>query len=142
VVELFSDALGPPTVSAGQFSLWVGWHGRPSREQFSQHLSTTVLVPKKNAVLSGSVLLDARGTAYYAITKVEFFLTRQGHSDLVAVGHRTLYGWLAGWNTRTVASGMYTLQSKAYDEFGADGFSEGVTINVENPLPPRSTKRS
>lgn len=139
VMELFSDALGRPTASAGQFSLWVGWHARPSREQFSQHLSTAVFVPKKNAVLSGSVPLDAVGTAYYAITKVEFFLTRQGHSNLVAVGHATLIGWLAQWNTRTVANGTYTLQSKAYDEFGARGLSKGVTINVENPLPPRST---
>ena len=26
VMKMFNDALGPPKVSAGQFSLWADWH--------------------------------------------------------------------------------------------------------------------
>jgi len=31
VMELFKDALGPPKLSAGQFSLWASWHGSPNQ---------------------------------------------------------------------------------------------------------------
>ena len=29
VMELFNDALGPPKLTAGQFSMWANWHGAP-----------------------------------------------------------------------------------------------------------------
>ena len=32
VMKLFTDALGPPTLSSGQFSMWDDWHGRPRHE--------------------------------------------------------------------------------------------------------------
>jgi hypothetical protein len=27
VIQLFNEAIGPPELSAGQFSLWTGWRG-------------------------------------------------------------------------------------------------------------------
>ena len=49
VMELFSDALGPPMLSAGKFSMWADWHGRPSHEQFLSHLVTSELRPANHA---------------------------------------------------------------------------------------------
>ena len=65
VMELFNDALGTPMLSAGQFSMWANWHGRPSHEQFSPHLVTSVIRPANDATVSGTTVLDARATAYY-----------------------------------------------------------------------------
>ena len=63
VMELFNDALGTPVLSAGQFSMWANWHGRPSHEQFSPHIVTSVIRPANDATVSGTAVLDAGATA-------------------------------------------------------------------------------
>ena len=132
VMELFNDALGTPVLSAGQFSMWANWHGRPSHEQFSPHIVTSVIRPANDATVSGTVLLDARAKAY-AVTKVEYRLTDESHhSKLIAGGVPTFYGWLAEWKTTRVANGTYSLQSIAYDAFGASSLSTGIMITVKN----------
>ena len=133
VMELFNDALGTPTLSEGQFSMWVNWHGRPSHEQFSHHVVTSVFRPANEATVSGTTLLDAVATAYYPVTKVEFLLTDEnGHSTLIAAGKASFFGWLAEWKTTSVANGTYSLQSIAYDAFGASRLSTSVTITITN----------
>jgi hypothetical protein len=133
VMELFRDALGRPLLSAGRFSMWANWHGRPSREQFSHDLSTRVLRPTNDAKLSGTAVLDAQGAGYYPVTKVEFLLSGEGHhGEVIAQGFPTLYGSIARWNTTSVANGRYSLQSKAYDAFGASSLSTMITITVDN----------
>jgi hypothetical protein len=133
VMELFNDALGRPMLSTGRFSMWADWHGRPSREQFSPHISTRVLAPTNNAHLSGTTLLDATGKAYYRVDKVEFILSDENHhSEVIADGIPTLFGWIAKWNTVSIANGTYSLQSIAYDEFGASSRSANVTITINN----------
>jgi hypothetical protein len=133
VMELFNDALGPPMLSAGQFSMWAGWHGRPSHEEFLPHIVTSVVLPANDATLSGTAVLDARATGFYRITKTEFFLTDEDHHrKLIAEGIPTLYGWLAKWSTTSVANGTYSLQSIAYDAFGASNLSTGIPITVKN----------
>lgn len=59
VMELFDDALGPPTLSAGQFSMWTDWNGRPRHEEFLPHIVTSVRRPVNDAKLSGTTLLDS-----------------------------------------------------------------------------------
>jgi hypothetical protein len=133
VMELFSDALGPPKVSAGHFSMWADWHGRPSREQFSHGLSTRVFLPANDAKLSGTTVLDAVVKGYYRISKVEYLLTGEDHhSKLIAEGIPTLYGAVARWNTTSVANGTYSLQSIVYDEFGGSSRSSTITITITN----------
>jgi hypothetical protein len=132
VMELFTNALGPPTLSAGQFSMWANWHGRPSHEQFSSHLVTGMVRPA-NGMVSGTAVLDATATGFYRLTKVDFLLTDGSHhSKLIADGTPTLFGWLAKWNSTSVANGTYSLQSIAYDETGASRLSSSVTITVQN----------
>jgi hypothetical protein len=43
-MQLFDDALGPPHVSTGQFSLWSDWHGVPKQQVFAK-LTTRVVDP-------------------------------------------------------------------------------------------------
>ncbi len=133
VLELFNDALGSPKVSAGHFSMWADWHGRPSREQFSHGLWTRVFLPANDAKLSGTAVLDAIAKAYYRISKVEYLLTdEEHHSKLIAEGIPSFYGAFAQWNTTRVANGTYSLQSVVYDEFGASSRSTTITITITN----------
>jgi hypothetical protein len=133
VVELFDDALGPPKVSTGQFSLWADWHGWPSPEQLLPHLSTSVLRPVSGATLSGTSVLDARAAGFYGVTRVEFLLTDGAHHRApIGTGHLTIVGWLATWNTASVANGTYAVQSVAYDSSGGSRVSSSTTITINN----------
>jgi hypothetical protein len=133
VMELFNDALGPPKLSTGRFSMWADWHGRPSHEEFSPHIVASVLLPANGATLSGTAVLDAGATAWVRVTKVEFLLTDETHhSTLIAAGYLKLYGWAAKWNTTSVANGTYSLQSIAYDASGASRLSMSIPITVKN----------
>ena len=132
VMELFSDALGPPRLSAGQFSLWTDWGGVP-RHQVFPNLITSVLQPANGSTVSGTRVLDARATDYAKVTKVEFYLSGASLGPtLIGTGGQTLYGWIALWNTAGVPDGTYTLQSVAYDSAGRSSHSEAVTITVDN----------
>jgi hypothetical protein len=95
--------------------------------------TTSVLVPSSGATLSGSQWLDASASGNVAVQKVEFHLTGGTlHDLLVGTGTPTYYGYLADWNTTTVANGTYTLQSVAYDASGNVGRSTPITITVSN----------
>jgi Bacterial Ig domain len=135
VMELFNDALGPPKLSAGQFSLWKDWHGPPSHQVFPvSNLSTNILTPASDARVSGAEGLDAVATGdLQNVTRVEFLLTDGSEpSKVIAVARPSFYGWIAKWNTASVANGTYTLQSVAYDSAGRKSQSKGVTITVNN----------
>ena len=75
--------------------------------------STAVIIPSNNATVSGtSLVLD--GTASSGVTQVQYEISGGTLTDsAIATGTPTLYGWLAEWNTTTVANGSYTLQSVA-----------------------------
>jgi hypothetical protein len=46
------------------------------------------------------------------VTGVQYELTGESLNDtVVATATPTIYGWLATWNSTTVANGTYTLQS-------------------------------
>lgn len=133
VMELFKDALGPPTLSSGRFSMWDHWHSRPRDEQFLPHIVTSVVHPANEAVLSGTTVLASETTAWVKVTKVEFLLTDESHHRAALVkGFPTPYGWLAKWNTASVANGTYSLQSLAYDSSGTSRISTSVPITIKN----------
>jgi Bacterial Ig domain len=99
---------------------------------------TTVLIPADSATVSGtSQVLDA--TASSGVTQVQYEITGGTLSDsMIATGTLTIYGWLAQWNTTSVANGSYTLQSVASHADGLSTSSSPVKINVNNP-PPSTT---
>jgi phospholipase C len=96
--------------------------------------STTVIIPSNYATVSGSQYLDAIASS--GVTKVQYELSGNGLTDkIIGTGSATLYGWLTGWDTRTVPNGTYTVQSVASYAGGVSGTSPPITITVDN-LPP------
>jgi hypothetical protein len=122
-------------LNTGGFDLGECPHDTDEATPWTQiNPSTNVLLPSNGATLTGSQYLDASASDTGGVAKVEFHLTGGTlNNALIATATPTFYGWLAGWNTATVANGTYTLQSVAYDAPGASGTSTGVTITVNNP---------
>ena len=100
----------------------------------AQTPSTFVAIPSNNATVSGtSQILDAGASS--GVTQVQYEITGGTLTDsVIATATPTIYGWLAKWNTTTVANGTYSLQSVATSN-GVSGTSAPVTITVNNPTP-------
>jgi len=96
--------------------------------------TTSVLVPSPGAAVSGTkVTLDAAASASYGvgITKVQFVLTGGTlNKAVVGTATRTLYGYIDEWNSTSVPSGIYTLQSLATDGAGNTAYSAGISVTV------------
>jgi hypothetical protein len=98
--------------------------------------TTSVLVPQDNATLSGTTFLDAAASDAAGVTGVEFHLTGGTLNDSpISSATPTLFGWIGGWDTTSVANGSYTLDSLATDVEGFTAQSGGITVNVNNPPP-------
>ncbi len=97
-------------------------------------LHTQVLVPSNGATLTGKgAVLDASAAGTSDVTGVQFVVTGGSLSDhVVGTAVRTLYGWIALWDTTTVPNGSYTLQSKATETGGTTAMSPGITVTVSN----------
>ncbi len=109
----------------------------PTQVASAQPPSTAVVVPATGATVSSTqVVLDA--TASAGVTQVKFELTGGTLNDwVIATATPTIYGWAALWNSTTVVSGTYTLQSVATSE-GSSTTSTGISITVENGAPTMS----
>ena len=103
----------------------------------AQTPSTFVAIPSNNATVSGSSqILDAGASS--GVTQVQYEITGGTLTDsVIATATPTIYGWLAKWNTTTVANGTYALQSVATSN-GVSGTSAPLTISVNN-APPRTS---
>ena len=73
---------------------------------------TRVLKPAADAKLSGSEYLDAIASSKLGVRNVEFRITGDGRT-IIEPAVSSLYGWLSGWNTRSVPDGTYTVYSVA-----------------------------
>lgn len=101
-------------------------------------LTSRVIAPTDRATLKGDSWLVASasviiGSVKVNVDKVEFEVTGGNLKRAVigAAGY-TYFGWLDLWNSATVASGGYTIQSVAFS--GGDvSVSPAVTITVDNP---------
>jgi polyvinyl alcohol dehydrogenase (cytochrome) len=126
---------GAPSIANGV--LYVG-DNSGQLLAFALNPVTNVVLPSNGATLSGNQYLDA--TASGGVTQVQYELSGGSLSqpEVIATATPTIYGWLAAWNTTTVANGTYTLQSVAYYASGASGTSTGTTITVNNPPPTTS----
>ena len=92
--------------------------------------TTSVAIPSGGATLSGnSATLDAVATN---ATAVQFLLFGNGYwGYVVGTATPTPFGWIYGWNTKTVPNGSYVLLSEASDT-GGNAFSSSVNITVQN----------
>ena len=100
--------------------------------------STGVTIPTNNGTVSGtSQLLDA--VASPTASRVQYEITGGALANqVVAAGIPTYYGWLAQWNTTTVANGTYALQSVASYSGAGSVTSAPITIVVNNAAPATS----
>ena len=106
-----------------------------------ESLPTTVVIrPSKGVTLRGSELLSATaretiGPFDVGVSKVDYQLTG-GDLGHMIIGHArsTLFGWIALWDTTTVANGSYILRSVAPNSKGKTTESIGVAV-VVRPSP-------
>jgi hypothetical protein len=126
-LDMFSDS--PPYGPKPQFTAMAA-------EVTKYHsLSTKVLVPSNGSALKGTAaVLDAAAAGASPVTGVTFDLSGGSLPKPVVVGTAipTLYGWIAFWNTTTVANGTYSLQSVATDTGGTTATSPKITVTVSN----------
>ena len=103
----------------------------PVQAASAQPPSTQVVIPMTGATVTNTqVVLDA--SASPGVTQVQFELTGGTLSDFpIATATPTIYGWIAVWNSTTVVSGTYILQSVATSE-GSSATSPGISITVSN----------
>ncbi len=88
----------------------------------------SLTAPAAGAIVRGIVPLQATSSDAFGVTRVEFFLD----GALIATDSNAPYA--ASWNTVAAASGLHTLQAKAYDTSGNVGSSATVSVNVANDL--------
>jgi Bacterial Ig domain len=101
---------------------------------YSDAPTTSVSDPSNNATVSGSsVILDAAASSPVGVESVDFTLTGGAYNDTeIATATSTYYGWIASWDSTTVADGSYQLQSVATGEDGETATSSPITITVDN----------
>lgn len=95
--------------------------------------TTRILSPTNGQTLRGAVLLIAFASNTFGINSVRFDLSSNGTgARTVGVGLKTAFGWLAGWNTKTVLNGRYALRSIAYAPGDQSAASAPTEVEVDN----------
>ncbi|HSK03314.1 MAG TPA: Ig-like domain-containing protein [Kofleriaceae bacterium] len=87
---------------------------------------TALTAPAGGATLQGSVALEASASDDRGVVRVELY------ANATLIGSDTSAPWGVTWDTTAVASGGYTLSTKAYDAAGNVGTSAGVSVTVDN----------
>jgi streptogramin lyase len=90
--------------------------------------NTTLLSPTSNATVRGSIFLNASGTDNIKVVKLEYFVD----GNFVSGSTLTAFGWLGGWDTRTVSNGVHQVWSVITDAAGNGRLSQFVKVNVQN----------
>ncbi len=88
--------------------------------------TTSISYPANNASVGGTVAITASATDNVGVTSVGFYVNG------VLQGTDTSAPYTYSWNTSSLASGTYTLTSRAYDAAGNVGESSAVTVTVAN----------
>lgn len=92
---------------------------------------TIVLAPTAGDQLRGRQYLVASAFAAVGLDRVGFSIAGEGRT-VTSRAAITPYGWLGGWNTRSVPNGVYTVRSVAYGANGLTTLSTGVVVDVKN----------
>jgi len=90
--------------------------------------TTAITAPVNNSTVSGIVSVVASVSDNVSVTKLEFYV----NGILQATDTATPYVY--SWNTSTLASGTYTLMTKAYDAAGNVGQSSNVAVTIVNDI--------
>ena len=91
--------------------------------------TTSVVLPASGTISSERQLLDA--TASTNVTSVRFEITGGTmHHHVISGSTLGKIGWVGDWNTKSVPSGTYTLQSVATNFDDVNAASAGVTVHL------------
>jgi len=93
--------------------------------------STKVLKPANGGRLVGPQYLLATASAPIGVRSVEFSIAGEGRTVNTRATN-TYFGWLGGWNTKSVPNGTYTVHSVAVGYNGRAAASADVTVEVRN----------
>jgi chitodextrinase len=88
--------------------------------------SVSLSAPLNNSIVSGDVLVTASASDNVGVTKMEFYLN--GVLQATDTANPSFYLW----PTSSLATGTYTLMSKAYDAAGNVGQSNSTVVTVIN----------
>ena len=100
---------------------------------YSTPLRASVTLPRNGSTLHGKLFLDVGVSDQFDITKVDYVLSGPGRADAsFAVGYRTSYGWIGGWNSSSVPNGSYTIKAKVNDSGGRSVSTPPIEVRVEN----------
>ena len=136
----------PASGTTGSYPLTIkatDSHSNTATQSFTLTVSappaTAVVIPSNGGAVSGtSSALDASASAPsgYTVSTVQFLLTGGSYNKtVIGTATATVYGYIYQWNTTTVPSGTYTLQSLVTDNAGHTGYSTGITVTVDNTPP-------
>ena len=94
-------------------------------------IQTRLRFPVDGATLKGTKVLDAEASDASGIVKVNF-LIRSADRRLLVSATRTLYGWIAYWNTIAAPNGAYSLQSVVFGYGGKIRHSPIHRVTIAN----------
>jgi subtilisin family serine protease len=124
---------GPATLSARVYDMSGNMGTSPSVTVYvgadTVAPTTSLTSPADGSILKGAVTLQATASDVYGVTKVEFYL------DGNLLGTDTTSPYSASWDTLTVPSGSYVLESRAHDITGNVGTSAPVAVFADNAAP-------
>lgn len=96
-------------------------------------IQSSVGVPADFAIVSGTQVLDAGVFVSTAGTKVQFRITGgSSHRTLVVAARYSRVGWIAYWDTTTVADGSYEMQSVLVYPNRSRAAGAPISVTVEN----------
>ncbi|HEX8433612.1 Ig-like domain-containing protein [Archangium sp.] len=87
--------------------------------------------PANGAALSGLVPLEATASDDQSVAEVSFYV------DGVLIGSDTTAPYALSWDSTQVFSGGHSLSAMARDAVGNQKWSEGVSVQVSNPVSAR-----
>ena len=89
--------------------------------------TTALTAPASGATLIGTPTVSATATDNVGVTKVEYY------AGAMLIGSASSAPYSISWNTESVASGSYSMTSKAYDAAGNVGTSAAIPVIVSRP---------
>jgi hypothetical protein len=94
--------------------------------------AAAVVYPTNGLAISGTTALAAKSLG--ADVTAVFFVASGGrlHGTQIAPTGLSSVGWVATWNTTTVANGTYQIAAVAYDASGHSSRSSPVNVKIAN----------
>jgi hypothetical protein len=93
--------------------------------------TVTIVHPSGAVTVSSTTFFDVAPLS--KVTTIDLLATGGSlHGAQIATMKATLTGWLASWNTTTVANGTYQVAALAYGTSGTSSRSAPVVVTVRN----------